>query len=260
MAPVPRDGSDTFKVLLTGFGPFSHYTSNPSWLAAAKLHDEFIDVPKSPGYREAKRIHVTAIEVPVTYDAILSVVPGFHQSPPVIPEDIRVSIPIPEKGYDFIMHTGVGRPGGLRVETRAHKAGYQKPDAEGKLAPPAKSDGDDDGSGVVRGFPDTGIYQETLDLVINDSVDVNLLVKHLISSENGPVAPSTDAGKFLCEYIYYCSLVHSEYECRQKASSAAKTPVLFMHVPDIDKPQSVADMANAMREVIYWCCQNSVKT
>ena len=41
----------------------------------------------------------------------------------------------PAEGYDFILHVGAGRPGGLHVERLGHKSGYYNPDVDGKYAP-----------------------------------------------------------------------------------------------------------------------------
>lgn len=89
--------------------------------------------------------------MPVTYDAVLSSVPGFHARPPVLAlppgsestHDLSLSgPPPPDDGYDFILHVGVWINGGLKIEQLARKFGYYLADAEGKLAP-VVSQGDD---------------------------------------------------------------------------------------------------------------------
>ena len=162
---------DALRVLITGFGvrqilhrrsvrthldrsfsqPFSVYKDvNPSWLAVRPLHntilytqspavpvthhDQTVEAPP----KSSRQIHVTTLEVPVKYDAVLSQIPGVHKSPPVLPmpEDPAFAVPPPpEKGYDFIMHVGVAGIGSLYLEKLAHKWGYRKPDVDGKYAP-----------------------------------------------------------------------------------------------------------------------------
>lgn len=83
-------------------------------------------------------IHVTALEVPVTYTDVLALTPGFHASPPVLPEPADPAFALsdlPPNGFDFILHVGVSGAGPMRVETRGRKVGYDRPDAQGKLCP-----------------------------------------------------------------------------------------------------------------------------
>lgn len=169
---------DALRVLITGFGvctypisgmtfnlhtiqtqsqPFFRYTENPSWLAARRLHNaRFIVEPSSerapaPGPPEqmavsedteipaaARQVHITTLQIPVTYQAVLSIVPGLHASPPILPfvaDHSLVSIPPPAKGYDFIFHIGVAGRGPLRLEKLSHKFGYRMKDAHGQYAP-----------------------------------------------------------------------------------------------------------------------------
>lgn len=96
-------------------------------------------------------IRVTALEVPVIYTAVLARTPGFHARPPVLPEPTDPTFApseVPANGFDFILHVGVAGPGPMRVETRGRKAGYNKPDAHGKLCPIVSTDV----PSLVRGF------------------------------------------------------------------------------------------------------------
>lgn len=83
-------------------------------------------------------VHITTLQIPVTYQAVLATVPGLHARPPVLPEaggcDL-VMPPPPENGYDFIFHVGVAGRGHLRMEQLAHKLGYRMKDADGQYAP-----------------------------------------------------------------------------------------------------------------------------
>lgn len=123
---------------------------NPSWLAVRKLHNTILytqspaiavtlhnqtvgEPPAAP-----RQIHITTLEIPTSYDAVLTQVPGIHKRPPVLPtpSDHAFAIPAPpEKGYNFIMHVGVAPKGPLHLESKAHKSGYFKPDVDGKYAP-----------------------------------------------------------------------------------------------------------------------------
>ncbi|KAF7792282.1 hypothetical protein EIP86_003318 [Pleurotus ostreatoroseus] len=83
-------------------------------------------------------VHITTLEIPVTYQAVMSAVPGLHASPPVLPETPEgkpLHPTSPEDGYDFIFHVGVAGRGHLRLEQLAHKHGYRMKDADGQYAP-----------------------------------------------------------------------------------------------------------------------------
>ena len=49
---------------------------------------------------------------------------------------------------------------------------------------------------------------------------------------------SNDAGHFMCDYIYYTSL------------HVNTTPVLFVHVCEVDKPYSVQQLAVALKNIV----------
>ncbi|GBE80973.1 peptidase C15 pyroglutamyl peptidase I-like protein [Sparassis latifolia] len=145
---------DALRVLITGFGPFAKYNENPSWLAVKPLNNTIIytDPPAEPILHvehdaiitddmeemlRPKPVHITTLQVPVTYKAVLSAVPGFHARPPVLPESNdpdTVLAPSPN-GYDFILHVGVAGRGPLRLEKISHKNGFRMKDADGEYAP-----------------------------------------------------------------------------------------------------------------------------
>jgi hypothetical protein len=109
-----------------------------------------IDPPSSPvvvddqivpfdHLNQIRPIHISVLQIPVSYEAILDIVPGLHARPPVLPQSDVPFPPPPEKGYDFIFHIGVAGRGPLRMEKLGHKLGYHMKDADGKLAPIVRS-------------------------------------------------------------------------------------------------------------------------
>jgi hypothetical protein len=106
----------------------------------------------------------------VTYSAVLSTVPGLHANPPRLPG--RRHVPDLEEDsvtpFDFILHVGVAGRGGLRVEKKGHKYGYNKPGSDGELCPVAQ--------GQTRGF---GERYEELQEELYTSVDIDAIVDHL---------------------------------------------------------------------------------
>ena len=62
-----------------------------------------------------------------------------------------------------------------------------------------------------------------------------------------------DAGHYLCDFIYYCSLAEVKrsskpYEKRRN------TQVLFLHCPPVDQPLSTQDVTNAIKKIVVWVC------
>lgn len=144
-----------------------------------------------------RRVQITALEVPVVYDAVLDTVPGLYQQPPVHPatDSTHITPQAPREGYDLIIHVGVAGTGPLRAEKLGHKSGYRIPDAEGKLGAFER-------------------HYDEFDEELETEIDLSTL----------KLAVSTDAGHYLCDFIYYCSLAESRRAGRG-------TPVLFVHCP-----------------------------
>ncbi|KDQ57541.1 hypothetical protein JAAARDRAFT_69654 [Jaapia argillacea MUCL 33604] len=234
-----------------------------------------------PGRRQ---IHITTLMVPVTYEAVLSLVPGFHTRPPTLPEPHDPAFPIPappEGGYDFILHVGVAGRGPLRMEKLGHKLGYGMKDAQGKLAPIVEltaSGGTaeiteaeriererlpvasvdvsgDGGDQPVRGF---GKGYEIFDEEIYTDIDVERLVA--VMKESGyQIYTSMDAGHYLCDFIYYCSLAESRRtSCRQdKHEKGRGSQVLFLHCPPVHQPLSTQEVTEALKSIIVWVARGA---
>jgi len=261
--PIP---SNAIRILLTGFGPFSVYKSNPSWEAVSALHDTVIlveptDSNASVDAPKLRSLHITAVNVPVVYSTVLGAVPLLHKVPPEITLSVpegTVDCPPPASGYDFVFHVGVGLPGALAVEQLAHKTGYNRADADGKLAPVIQA-GDGNGDSFAeqdvlsaghkneRGFGDS--YEQFSD-ELQTSIDAAGLVEHLGRQGYQHVRLSNDAGRYVCDFIYYCSLAESRRS--QPSVSCSPAKVLFMHVPPVGQPYTVEEMSCAVEDVVRW--------
>ncbi|KAG9316535.1 hypothetical protein JVU11DRAFT_2585 [Chiua virens] len=271
--------SRPYNVLVTGFGPFSRYPVNPSWLAPT--HDDpRVPPPTSifdptPTIRE---VRITTLSIPVTYDGVLAVAPGLHARPPVLPP-IENAAPPPPNGYDLVLHVGVAGRGPLRIERISHKLGYNMKDAKGCHAPTVHVARDE----VMRG-PSQRASAERMERVrlgydidgpiessdppkrgfgkgyelfpeeIHTEVDVEKLVNHLKKVGVEQVYSSLDAGHYLCDFIYYCSLAES----RRFTPKTDKpfTKVLFIHCPPVDQPLSTEEVTEAIRKTIIWLCSS----
>ncbi|KAF9241513.1 hypothetical protein BU15DRAFT_87108 [Melanogaster broomeanus] len=292
----------SYYVLVTGFGPFSRYAVNPSWLAVKPLHNTVIHVdlpaelttldnrnPRELDTEDAtlidtpRNIHITTLEVPVTYEGVLSIVPGLHARPPILPstEDFCSTASPPPGGYDLILHVGVAGRGPLRMERVGHKFGYNMKDANGCHAPIVRIKREEGGRGSSepseaermervrlgydieclidgseppkRGF---GKGYEPFPEEIYTDVDVEKLVHHLKQSGVEQIYSSLDAGHYLCDFIYYCSLA----ENRRSTPKTDKptTKVLFLHCPPVDQPLSTEEVTEAIKKSIIWLCTSSV--
>lgn len=120
-----------------------------------------------------------------------------------------------------MIHIGVSAYASeITLETCAHKEGYKKTDVEEKLP--------EDNSSNCKGPEciNTCIDLEEISLQLNSlHKDVTTIV-------------SNDAGRFLCEFIYYNSLCINPER------------TVFIHVPDINKKYTVPQMSEAVREII----------
>ena len=149
-----------------------HYDENPSWLAVKPLQNVILktdithekveasnasasasskattsstattpkaSIPPIEIPPSTRSIHITTLQIPVLYEAVLEKVPPLLLRPPVLPEDAAVDcVPPPQNGYDFVFHIGVAGRGPLRMERVGHKLGYHMKDASGKYAPIVK--------------------------------------------------------------------------------------------------------------------------
>ncbi|RUP49589.1 hypothetical protein BC936DRAFT_142106 [Jimgerdemannia flammicorona] len=160
-------------------------------------------------------------EIPVEYVPVLNIVPALHQT--TITNDVAAP-----RSYKYFFHVGVGNRDGVKVETIAHRTGYYKPDNQNFIPP----------GGNVVGYEDhQNLYQT--------KIDVEALVKHFKTktSKDG-IALSRDAGRYLCEFIYYVSMAEG-YKTDDKV-------VLFVHVPPEGEPYSIEESREIIQEIITW--------
>ncbi|OJA20495.1 hypothetical protein AZE42_01989 [Rhizopogon vesiculosus] len=303
MPPVDINGLSApevrpYHVLVTGFGPFHRHRVNPSWLAVKPLHNTIlnIDPPAEPNTIDdqliiaeadipiTRSIHLSTLQVPVTYEDVLSIVPGLHARPPIIPPAVDHDLPDiipPPDGFDLIFHVGVTGRGPLRMERVGHKFGYNMKDATGCLAPIVRvtreensnpNHGQSEPSMIERmerarlsGYdieapvdgtepPKRGFGKgyETFSEEIYTDIDVEKLVHHLKKSGIDQIYSSLDAGHYLCDFIYYCSLAESKRATGKADKSTTK--VIFLHCPPVDQPLSTEEVTEAIKKSVIWLC------
>lgn len=275
-----------------------------------------------------QQIYITTLQIPVVYQSVLSITPGLHAKPPILPEpDDPAFAPkhLPPNGFDFIFHIGVAGRGPLRLEKSAHKHGYRMKDAEGQYAPvmqlpkePAQSEEEQPAlfksvlpeltiddmplSTVVRSRVNDGEHPmgaerpaepeqqplrgvgsryETMPDELYTEVDIPRLIQHLKhiglevrnrrcscsdADDRSPYAQkvysSMDAGHFLPDFLFYCSLAEAKKASSTKEKDKAArsttphkmTPVLFMHCSPIGRPFQSEEVTDAIKHVVAWVC------
>lgn len=190
-------------VLVTGFGPFKTHVVNASWEAVKELQKLW---ENSVEFSDVKLI---AEEVPVSYDYVSEHIPRLWK----------------EHNPSIVLHVGVSHEAEfLTIERHAYSNGYNTLDVCNKC--PDETD-------VECNVLETEIDVEEL----CDNVNKN-------SERSGCKAyPSQNAGRYLCEYIFYQSL------------SIEPTKTLFVHVPDFHKYSSV-QAANGLYDILYYLLRN----
>ncbi|EST05792.1 Peptidase C15, pyroglutamyl peptidase I-like protein [Kalmanozyma brasiliensis GHG001] len=208
--------------------------------------------PASESGGQRVQARVQTLQVPVHYGSVLDLVPRLHgQTPPPEAEfwhDPRLDpdfggkvgehypdaypFDAPPDGWDVVIHVGVGRGGSIRCETQAHQYSYGKPDAHTAFAPRITLSSTElerlnpkylDQDGHPRGFPSS---YEGFNAIESTPVPVSSLIASLHSCgvRKEELQQSFDPGRYLCDYIFYCSLCEAKRDGRG-------TLVLFVHVP-----------------------------
>ncbi|KAG5953769.1 hypothetical protein E4U57_005086 [Claviceps arundinis] len=208
---------DEFVVLVTGFLPFQQkFPVNPSWEIAKGLPsrlqplrakdaadntnggEQTIDLP-------SVRILVHPEPLPVRYKPVRDLVPSLwddtHQG----------------RKVDAVVHIGMAGPRtSYLVERRAHRRGYRNVDVDCKLP--------EEGMDGRPNDPDWIWYDQPDELVSDLDIDDVHARWQACSSKDMDLRISEDAGHFLCDWVYYCSLSHLMRSKRPKKAC-------FLHVP-----------------------------
>ncbi|KAI0009110.1 peptidase [Xylariaceae sp. FL0662B] len=204
---------DEVTVLVTGFGPFKEqYPVNPSGEIAAALPDylppdrakDMDPAHQTPSSSlPAVRILKLAAPVRVAYEAVRELVPKLWDNA--------------EQKIDYAVHIGMAGPQLVySLERRGHRDGYNKKDVDGQLLGDEqrrKREGDD---WIWHGVPEELLTDLDIERIYGRWVErvkkgINLRI-------------SDDAGRYLCEFIYFSSMAHLWKQQRPRK-------VVFLHVP-----------------------------
>ncbi|XP_012532284.1 pyroglutamyl-peptidase 1 [Monomorium pharaonis] len=197
------DADPKSTVLVTGFGPFNMHAVNASWEAVKELQKLWTNSV------EFADVELVTEEIPVSYDYVADYIPQLW------------------KKYNpaIVLHVGVSHlADSLTIERHACSNGYDRLDICNKCP------------------NEINVKCNVLETQINVEELCNNVNKN--SERTGCKArPSHNAGRYLCEYIYYQSL------------SIEPTKTLFVHVPDFDKYPSV-QTANGLYDILCYLLRN----
>ncbi|MCJ1306053.1 hypothetical protein MMC08_008871 [Hypocenomyce scalaris] len=192
--PEVEDSANDIHVLVTGFGPFRDHAVNPSYLIASSLPPT---LPSSS--RPGVHIHPHPTPIDVAYKIVRAAIP-------------RLLFPTPEPAFDIVVNLGLAAKGKFyALECLAHRDGYKSEDMAGETAEGDRFWEEEYGAPEIL---KTGFAGE----------DVLKRWKRGLTDED--VRLSSDAGRYLCDFIYYAGLV--EYWRRDPEGHL---PVVFLHVP-----------------------------
>lgn len=153
---------------------------------------------------EGHSVKLETREIPVVYDTITETIPAlWDEVKPVL-----------------CVHVGVSPYNCVKLEKFGRNIGYKSFDINYKLPPDncCKKSG-------------PGSIQTVFDVKQVSSEVVQKL-------SNIVVQVSEDAGRYLCDFIYYTSLYHNQ------------APVVFVHVPPLDQPYSKSQLGLSLKHII----------
>ena len=244
------------RVLITGFGPFRQTVRNPSWDCAIRVSDSLNEVG----------LTCDRAFIPTEYAAVIDRIPALHgvvSAPANLWKDRewrrreiyaaqfaqetwpgRTTIP-----YDLVVHVGQGLYDRIAVETVAHRRGYKALDNAGELPPVQKGSTIKLEEAAHEQVLTTRETEETTDRGYPAKTASEVLFGHVgdeiinrLDSEH--VRKSANAGRFLCEFLFYASLAEIE-----QARSPSKC--VFIHVPPYDDREiSIDESERIVRQVI----------
>ncbi|GES63542.1 peptidase C15, pyroglutamyl peptidase I-like protein [Aspergillus terreus] len=226
--PPPSTARDEISVLVTGFGPFKTNLVNASYLIASSLPSSFdfpLEASSEDGITTRRvSIHVHPTPIPVAYSTVQSTLPS------IIEDYVRTH---GGRRPDIVIHMGIAATRSYySVETQAHRDSYHMSDIKGRA-------GYEDGERIWRDLGLPPVLRpgrgSTTTQMTSTSPSKQLLNPHppdddFLKSWKAFAAPGTDvrishdAGRYLCEFIYYTSMALAFREGHDRN-------VVFFHVP-----------------------------
>ena len=194
----PASQSVERTILVTGFGPFGLHEVNASWVAVKEL--ERLWESRDPDVRTCT---LKTREIRVAYSYVLDTLHGLYK----------------DCCPDLCVHVGVSPYSILKLERRGKNSGYRHLDVDGQR-------------------PFTASCVENGPEEIETKFDLEGICESLSAQNGVEFGISEDAGRYLCDFIYYKSL------------HLCQCPVLFVHVPPLDKPYSAEQLGQGLKDLL----------
>ncbi|KAJ8925932.1 hypothetical protein NQ315_009784 [Exocentrus adspersus] len=199
-------------IIVTGFGPFRNHSVNASWEAVKLLPDQLDE------------FNIIKKEVPVIYDQVQNNIPDLWKKLNPIVSKLKYfrqnEMLIFVTALQLVVHVGVSSfTDRITIEKCAFRKGYDQCDCSGVEHPTKEAccDGDD---------------------CITTGLEVDEICKTLNTCKQIKSCASNNAGRYLCEFIYYTSL------------NIDRNKTLFVHVPPLDAPYTAKQLAEGLLEII----------
>lgn len=162
-------------------------------------------VKELKGLGVAHNVKLIIEELPVNYVAVKNIIPKLWET----------------HKPQLVVHVGVsGSASEITIECKAHNEGYKRLDIAGCSAP-------------------SQCYRKNSEECIRSGFDTDRLRCDVNESSCLAMAvTSENAGRYLCEYVFYASL------CQDRERS------IFIHVPPLDSPYSAKELAHGLQSVI----------
>ncbi|PYI13371.1 peptidase C15, pyroglutamyl peptidase I-like protein [Aspergillus violaceofuscus CBS 115571] len=211
---------DEISVLVTGFGPFKTNLVNASYLIASSLPPSFTFSTNTLDSAPCRvSIHVHPSPIPVAYSTVRTTLP-------VILDDYAKTHD--GRRPDIIIHMGIAATRNYySVETQAHRDAYLMSDIKGRS-------GYEDGERIWReldlptvlsaGRASASVPSAKKYLNPHPPDTDFLMAWQSFARPGTDVRISNDAGRYLCEFIFYSSLALGYQEDQDRN-------VVFFHVP-----------------------------
>ncbi|KAL8387830.1 hypothetical protein RB595_009643 [Gaeumannomyces hyphopodioides] len=260
MGSTESESQDELTVLVTGFGPFKpDFPRNPAWEITKELPDYLPPpVPKSARFQQrygdgkggpvpplpTVRIRKHPEPIRVNYQVVRELVPTLWDGPAAGGEQEELQKEQGEKQgeegnstaaaadgngndngngngkkpkIDLMLHLGMAGPRPYySIERRGHRDGYRGRDVDDELLNDEERHRQEREGWIWNGLP----HDLETDLDLEDV----LLRWRGYSPWDADVRVSSDAGRYLCDFIYYSSLAHLY-------RSGEYRRVVFLHVP-----------------------------
>ncbi|EPS42352.1 hypothetical protein H072_3673 [Dactylellina haptotyla CBS 200.50] len=245
-----------FKVYVTGFGAFEKIDVNASHLVASSLPSVLEEkyISHADAAVKAQKLQVSIIPhieaVPVSYEKVENLIPTLYEDLP---------------GVDLFVHMGVSPWEHYQIETIGRRGSYGPPDGypNGRKDVDGKWPAGNAADRAAHGKVPADVQE------IHTSLDIKAICEHLEKVKQdspddfGVPRVSTDAGLYLCEFIFYNSIAESVFDANYEQEYPESKPItnptsdppttsraIFIHIPYHTEEEWLAKSRETVKRII----------